>query len=284
MNSLIIPCYNSRKTIQRLLDTVPKDVEVIIVEDGSTEPIDPPDCIYIKQENQGCGGARNTGLKHASGDYVFFADADDELVDFDKWKDVLNHDVIYSVFADEYNGNIEYKSARVCGCIYAVAYRRKFLLDNNIWFPPHRLMEDISFNTKVYRKTDDWAVMKDDTYIRHVTPGSITSQKGYMIRELPDRVRYLSHLWDYLNGDEWIQGQINRSITCLYWIYMWADMEDKKEFWDEINALEAKTHFIDRLTDVEENLKRTRLVEQRLTPIKITMTFGEFLNDRTRYL
>jgi len=281
--SIIVPVYNARATIDRLLNSIPKGNELILVEDGSTEPITPPkDAIYITQENQGCGAARNTGLKAATGDYVFFADADDELIDFGKWDDVLNHEVIYSIFADEFNGKIEYKSARVCGCVYAVAYKRQFLLDNDIWFPPHRLMEDISFNTKVYRKTTDWATMKDDTYLRHVTIGSITAQAGYMVRELPDRVRFLSHLWDYLNGDDWIYEQISRSVTCLYWIYMWAQPrmtdEQKKEFWDELNALEAKTKFLNRMTNVKENLERTRAVEERLTPITVTMDFKDFIS------
>ena len=85
--SVIIPAYNMAITLDRCLDSVfsqeVSNLQVIVVNDGSTDGT--PEVakhygdriLYIEQENQGIGGARNTGLRAAQGDYVAFLDADD---------------------------------------------------------------------------------------------------------------------------------------------------------------------------------------------------------------
>ena len=86
--SVIIPAYNQGQylaaAVQTALDQTCPDVEVIIVDDGSTDDTaviaqsfsDPRVC-YVYQENRGLSGARNTGIRHASGDYLTFLDSDD---------------------------------------------------------------------------------------------------------------------------------------------------------------------------------------------------------------
>jgi len=95
--SIIIPFYNSEKTIGRALDSLNRMsseskelTEVIIVDDGSQDRgaeiveskkqrLLPLTVVLIRQENQGSSGARNTGLEHSKGEWIFFLDADDEL-------------------------------------------------------------------------------------------------------------------------------------------------------------------------------------------------------------
>ena len=61
-----------------------QNLELIVVDDGSTDHtrevvtgFDDPRVRYIYQENQGQGGARNTGIAHVRGEYVCFLDDDD---------------------------------------------------------------------------------------------------------------------------------------------------------------------------------------------------------------
>jgi len=90
MVSVVIPCYNSERfiseTIQSVLNQTYKALEVIIVDDGSTDGS--PSIItkfqdsrikYIKQVNQGVSNARNNGLKNSNGKYIVFLDSDDIL-------------------------------------------------------------------------------------------------------------------------------------------------------------------------------------------------------------
>lgn len=94
--SIITPCYNGEATLGRLLDSVLAqtypNIEMILVNDGSTDGTD--DIVeryrarleadlsaftYVRQENQGLGGAINTGLQHVGGRYLCWPDADDYL-------------------------------------------------------------------------------------------------------------------------------------------------------------------------------------------------------------
>jgi glycosyltransferase involved in cell wall biosynthesis len=92
--SLIIPMYNSEKTITRCLDSVFKqsfksEMEIIVVNDGSSDSSSDIvseysnlnnrfNIILINQENGGVSKARNTGMKLANGDYIALLDSDDE--------------------------------------------------------------------------------------------------------------------------------------------------------------------------------------------------------------
>jgi glycosyltransferase involved in cell wall biosynthesis len=86
--SVVIPFYNAMKYLPETVDTVLQqtydDYEVVIVNDGSTENIEDwirelanPKVRLINQENQGCAGARNTGIQQSSGEYIAILDADD---------------------------------------------------------------------------------------------------------------------------------------------------------------------------------------------------------------
>ena len=86
--SVIIPAYNYAHFLGACLHSVQSqsevDLEVLVVDDGSLDDTAAlvaatPGVGYIHQSNQGLSAARNTGLKHSSGEYVLFLDADDLL-------------------------------------------------------------------------------------------------------------------------------------------------------------------------------------------------------------
>ena len=87
--SVIVPVYNRIDEVQELLDSLSKQsdkgFEVIIVEDGSTQPCKDVvegfaanglDCKYYYKENEGRSIARNYGMERATGDYFVFFDSD----------------------------------------------------------------------------------------------------------------------------------------------------------------------------------------------------------------
>src|SRR3989338_1688341 len=90
--SVIIPFYNRglylETSINCILAQTYQDFEILIIDDGSTENVQPvlqkciaksPDRIrYYRQENKGSPGARNLWIRKAQGTFVAFLDADDE--------------------------------------------------------------------------------------------------------------------------------------------------------------------------------------------------------------
>jgi len=92
--SIIIPCYNQGcylwESVPSAYASYSAEVEIIIINDGSTDPrsnkclkeikVFYPDVIIINKENGGLSSARNEGLKYAKGKYIQFLDADDTLL------------------------------------------------------------------------------------------------------------------------------------------------------------------------------------------------------------
>ncbi len=98
--SIIIPCYNSQSTIPRLIDsinkqTMPNGWEVIFVDDHSIDhtvdtilskikpgvfrPADPRFKFFVNP-SKGAGSARNFGMKQSTGQYLWFIDSDDYIL------------------------------------------------------------------------------------------------------------------------------------------------------------------------------------------------------------
>src|SRR6266581_4585480 len=90
--SVVVPIYNVEAYLQEALESVARqtlrDLEVIMIDDGCTDgsaliaksfASRDPRFRLLQQDNQGQGPARNLGVRHATGDYLAFFDADDVL-------------------------------------------------------------------------------------------------------------------------------------------------------------------------------------------------------------
>lgn len=88
--SVIIPVYNVEPYLKQCMDSVVgqtlKDIEIICVDDGSTDgsldilreyAAEDNRIQIIEQKNAGAGAARNNGMRHATGKYLSFLDSDD---------------------------------------------------------------------------------------------------------------------------------------------------------------------------------------------------------------
>lgn len=91
--SVIVPVYNCSQYLNRCIESIVsqsyKEIELILVDDGSTDDssaicrkwADKDSRIkVIHRENGGLSAARNTGIAHASSDYITFVDSDDEII------------------------------------------------------------------------------------------------------------------------------------------------------------------------------------------------------------
>lgn len=90
--SIIVPVYNSEKYLRRCFDSIInqsyKDIEIIVIDDGSTDSSDKICKEYalidnriniVTMKNSGVSNARNKGLDMAKGEYIAFIDSDDTI-------------------------------------------------------------------------------------------------------------------------------------------------------------------------------------------------------------
>lgn len=87
--SVVIPCYNQARflgeAIESVLNQTYPNVEIIVVNDGSTDhtsevALQYSKVRYFEQQNQGLAAARNKGFSESRGSYLVFLDADDRLL------------------------------------------------------------------------------------------------------------------------------------------------------------------------------------------------------------
>lgn len=176
--SVIIPCYNVAKTVARTFNSIQfqtfTDYEIIFVNDGSTdntfEILDNIEKQYINvtlinKNNGGVSAARNVGINHAKGDYIFFLDADDLIepnlfkrIYENKDKDIIiwGFDQIWPnkrrVFKPIITNDIilDYFYLNIRIPIWGMAISRNLIIRNKILFDVHTSYgEDREFVVKV---------------------------------------------------------------------------------------------------------------------------------------
>lgn len=152
--SVIIPIYNTGDSAVKLLDKLTKqsyeNLEIICVDDGSKDGSFNLVSEFIRQsklknknlnmtifrqKNQGAAGARNLGLKKASGEYVTFIDSDDEV------KKTHIEDLVKSLEKDPRN------ALSVCGYVYRRLRMQteKNFFTNEIWTG----LEEVNFRAYI---------------------------------------------------------------------------------------------------------------------------------------
>ena len=206
--SVIIPIYNVKDYLQACLDSVVSqtysNLEILCIVDGATDESETIARAYqasdnrvtvITQENKGVSSARNTGIEHANGSFLFFLDADDWLSN--------------TAISKLYSAQQEYDVAVVSGAIvnyyedadYFQAYKKRrttgklnlsgnnfYKLEVVVWnklyrteevknirFKSHLIHQDEDYYWMAFSKVREVYAIPDDIVYYRRRKGSITA-------------------------------------------------------------------------------------------------------------
>ena len=249
--SVIVPVYNVEKYIGKCLDSLVnqtlKDIEIIVVNDGS--PDNSQDIIdeYVKKypkiiksfikENGGQGSARNYGLTKSTGEYIGYVDSDD-YVSLDMFEKLYNKaketdaDVIITrdskvkedgtiyenIFIKKIDDNKEnsfFGNMGVCNKIY----KRELIVSNNILFKDKMWYEDLAFTLKVLINAKNIEYCIDDSLYYYLERAGSTMNNSNINKNLDiliafdDIINYLKENNKYIEYYDLIEAL---SIIHIY--------------------------------------------------------------------
>jgi len=236
--TIIIPHYNSPDSLSKLLYSIPlaPEIQVIVIDDNSTKELDQLE--QVKQDNTRCefyinttgiqsaGACRNTGLTHAQGKWVLFADSDDYFIDgllehlehyYDDPSDVIfftptslntttrkvsSRHVLYAGLVKNYlkkpsrknEINLRYRF----GVPWSKMIRRDVIVQNQLEFEPVSVSNDIMFSTKLGNCMRSFQVT--DRIIYCVTKSTKTLTTTVKESNLDTRVEVLIRRYGFLRA------------------------------------------------------------------------------------
>ena len=223
--SVIIPVYNTSKELYKCLESIInqtlKDIEIICVDDGSTDNSleilnkyaqSDSRILVIHQENINAGAARNNGMQYAKGEYLIFLDSDDVYyptmleklynkaketnVDFVMTKyDVLNlksnkletNKGYKYIDKEVFNKNDINKIFEFSTFVpWNKLYKKNFIDKYNFKFTETKISNDISFVIRTFFLAEKIAKLEENLLLHnYCNSSSLTNKRGMFIDELP---------------------------------------------------------------------------------------------------
>lgn len=202
--SVIVPVYNVEtylnQCIESIINQTLKDIEIIFVNDGSTDRSreilsnyrNDSRIIIIDKENEGIGAARNTGLDYAKGEYIYFLDSDDyiELNMLEKLYNLAvseEADIVQCGIRRFYDDSEKeeflfynqqeilkiiptntvlkkYLKYEIPGYVYNRIVKREIIKDNKIRFPLITCYEDMLPTLQMFYASNKVIVLKEALY------------------------------------------------------------------------------------------------------------------------
>src|SRR3954471_14731755 len=311
--SVVVPVYNVEPYLAECLESLAgqtvKDLEVIMVDDGSKDSsaeiaqefADRDERFHlIQQPNGGLGNARNTGIKHAKGEFLAFVDSDDYLAPNAYELLIKALDETGSDFA---TGNVlrlqsigakqvhflrqafnktrlathvsEYRPLIADRVAWNKLFRRSFWDAQGRTFPEGVLNEDIPVILPAHFAAKSVDVISDPIYYWRIREGeelSIT-QRRLEPKALHDRMAALEKVVDWLDQHgkkKWkrwyLEGIVSDDLRFYLNPLTQADDEYRQLFLDQVNG------FLDRapegIFDKQSSIERLKwhLVRRRLMP------------------
>ncbi|WP_297437718.1 glycosyltransferase family A protein [uncultured Clostridium sp.] len=231
--SIIIPCYNAEKFIDRCLESCLKGdsniIEIICVNDGSQDnTLEIITNMQMKYENikvidiknKGVMNARYIGYLHSTTENIFFLDADDYIVDnfiekvyrflYSKTEELLIFNYKYVYLNKENNSKIfggkelikDLLLNNINSAMWNKIFKRKIIKD--IYFKELESLgygEDIAFMVLVAKQKPKYKIIDDILYFYIINKDSITNSKKSKNKKILDVSKGSNYIQEYLSNE-----------------------------------------------------------------------------------
>ena len=294
---IIIPAYNSHKTIIKTLDSISIQKEmpnyhVTISNDNGKDYHEIikkyKDKLNIDEirtpTNGGPGLARQYAVDNSNSKYIIFIDSDDIFYDENSisllYKKIneTNVDIVISNFIYQKNGikKVEEKSTV---WLHGKIYKRDFLTSNNIKFSELRTNEDNAFNGLIFMLNPVIIWLNKITYIYEDNKNSLTRNNEYKIEGLKTYVESIKWVIQESNKRDVDNKKIGtKSLEGLYYLYLRYNEESNEEILNiGKELLPEYTKYQDIIIEDINNIQKIRPVENQ------QLTFDEFIKKIINY-
>ena len=297
--SVIVPVYNVEKYLEKCLDSLAsqtlKELEVIIVNDGSPDNSEKIIDKYVKKyqnfygykkKNGGLSSARNYGIKYAKGEYIAFLDSDDYVRNdmylkmYDKAVsdnfDMVVCDVNYVFDDKEYvvTSNIKTDTTnnkKTMKNIYPAAwnkiFKKELLTKNDVYFKEGVWFEDVEFIYRLLPYVKNIGVVHEpfNQYVQR--EGSITNTVN---KKIYDYVYNMNGVIDFYKERK-LYDEYRKELEYSYVRYVYATFVKSTLRYDYKDYLESVSFAIKSVHDYFPKYRRNGYFYQSLKGIYLVI-------------
>lgn len=265
--SVIIPVYRVEPYVERCLLSVVNqtyfNIEIIFVNDCTPDnsigvienfvrnnPEEKRITIINHEVNKGLSEARNTGIRTAKGEYIYFLDSDDEitldcievLVSNCQGDDFVMGGFLKGdgdPFCETMGGKLENENIQKAyfgGRIYDMAcnklIEKKFILENQLFFKPGLIHEDLLWTYKCCMLARSIRSLEKPTYIYHIIDGSLNT--NFTSRNL----KSLEEIYNEIKDDIILKNLYKNPIAYSFLLNLNFNIKSKAISSSKISSLE----------------------------------------------
>lgn len=250
--SVVIPTYNTETYIEKCIQSVLlqnyKNIQIVVVDDGSTDSTKDilkrlrqiyPQILVISKPNGGLGSARNTGVRYVDSDYFMFLDSDDYILDgcFNeleqilkkKWYDIVSFNLYTSNdgtkintvqemnagYRGEHNATKEKEILQIPTLSVCKMYKTSWYKENTFQFLEGILYEDVSLVPYMISKATSIYMIGTPYYVYYQRAQSIMHrQVDRKMLDIMETMNYCRKLFENSDTYNYYFNEIENIAVC----------------------------------------------------------------------
>ena len=295
--SVIVPCYNCEKTIERCIDSIKnqsfKDFEALLIDDGSTDKTsliinrlikDDKRFQYYYKENGGLSDARNYGLDRFSGKYISFVDSDDYIEkDFIKLLyqsiqknntklSVCNFNLVFENSKKQYKITKDDIDLNKVVAVWKNLFHKSLFIEENLRFPYGKWYEDLCVISKIiFTIGEDYSIVNKPLY-------NYVQYEDSIMHTSDDRIFQIYDILDDITlycKKKGIYENVEKKIEFMWIHHVLFGTIFRLAFYEKFSKKMIK-NIKQKVTKLYPNWKKNKYIKKQSFIVKIHITLLKY--------